>query len=80
MFALAAFVLVMTPRHRLWAFAGSGACFAAAVLSQGDDPRHPAGLIFARIQNADKRTRRLLPDASRVVLFLIDSSSRCTRR
>ena len=32
--ALAAFVLALTPRRRLWAFAGSGACFAAAALSK----------------------------------------------
>jgi glycosyltransferase XagB len=55
---LAAFVLAMTPRRRLWAFAGSGGCFAAAVLCKETTLVLLPTLILAAAQNADKRTRR----------------------
>jgi glycosyltransferase XagB len=56
--ALAAFVLARTPRRRMWAFAASGACFAACVLTKETMlPLLPA-LLLAAAQNADRRTRR----------------------
>jgi cellulose synthase/poly-beta-1,6-N-acetylglucosamine synthase-like glycosyltransferase len=56
--ALAAFVLALTPRHRLWAFAGSGACFAASVLSKETTLILLPALLLAAGLNADRRTRR----------------------
>ncbi|MFL5848603.1 MAG: glycosyltransferase [Solirubrobacteraceae bacterium] len=55
---LAAFVLARTPRHRLWAFAASGACFAASVLCKETTLILLPALLLAAGQNADKRTRR----------------------
>ena len=64
-FAIAAFLLAWTPHHRLWAFAGSGACFALSVLSKETSfPLLPALLIVV-VQNTDRRTRRYC-----VMLFL----------
>jgi 4-amino-4-deoxy-L-arabinose transferase-like glycosyltransferase len=56
--ALAAFVLALTPRRRLWAFAGSGACFAACVLSKETTLVLLPALLLAATQNSDRRTRR----------------------
>jgi glycosyltransferase XagB len=56
--ALAAFVLVLSPRHRLWAYAGSGACFAGAVLSKETILVILPALVLAAVQNSEKRTRR----------------------
>jgi cellulose synthase/poly-beta-1,6-N-acetylglucosamine synthase-like glycosyltransferase len=56
--ALAAFVLAVTPRRRLWGFAASGACFAAAVLSKETTLVLLPALLLAAAQNADGRTRR----------------------
>jgi glycosyltransferase XagB len=56
--ALAAFVLALTPRRRLWAFAGSGGCFAAAVLSKETILVLLPALFLAAARNADQRTRR----------------------
>jgi cellulose synthase/poly-beta-1,6-N-acetylglucosamine synthase-like glycosyltransferase len=56
--ALAAFVLALTPRHRLWAFAGSGACFAASMLSKETTLILLPALLLAAAQNSDQRTRR----------------------
>jgi glycosyltransferase XagB len=55
---LAAFVLALSPRHRLWAFAGSGACFAAALLSKETTLVLLPALALAALQSADRRTRR----------------------
>jgi len=55
---LAAFVLALTPRHRLWAYAGSGACFAAAVLSKETILVLLPALMLLAAQHADQRTRR----------------------
>ena len=55
---LAAFVLALTPRRRLWAFAGSGACFAAAALSKETILVLVPALFLAAARNADQRTRR----------------------
>ena len=56
--AIAAFVLALSPRRRLWSFAGSGACFAASVLSKETTLVMLPALILAAIQHADPRTRR----------------------
>jgi glycosyltransferase XagB len=55
---IAAFVLAWTPKRRLWAFAGSGACFAAAVLCKETTFPLLLPLLFAVAQNSDRRTRR----------------------
>lgn len=56
--ALAAFVLALTPRRRLWAFAGSGGCFAASVLSKETVLVLLPALFLAAARNSDQRTRR----------------------
>ncbi|MFL5841152.1 MAG: glycosyltransferase [Thermoleophilaceae bacterium] len=56
--ALAAFVLALSPRHRLWAFAASGACFAGSVLSKETTLILLPALLLVAAQNADRRTRR----------------------
>jgi cellulose synthase/poly-beta-1,6-N-acetylglucosamine synthase-like glycosyltransferase len=56
--ALAAFVLAATPRRRLWGFAASGACFAAAVLSKETTLILLPALLLAAAQSSDRRTRR----------------------
>jgi 4-amino-4-deoxy-L-arabinose transferase-like glycosyltransferase len=58
MFALAAFVLALSPRRRLWVFAASGACFAASVLSKESMLILLPALLLAALQNCDRRTRR----------------------
>jgi cellulose synthase/poly-beta-1,6-N-acetylglucosamine synthase-like glycosyltransferase len=56
--AIAAFVLALSPRRRLWSFGGSGACFAASVLSKETTLVLLPALVLAAIQHADPRTRR----------------------
>jgi glycosyltransferase XagB len=56
--ALAAFVLALTPNRRLWAFAASGACFALSVLSKETTLVLLPALILAAAQHSDHRTRR----------------------
>ena len=56
--ALAAFVVAVTPRHHLWAYAGSGACFAAALLSKETTLVLLPALLLAAWQNMDRHTRR----------------------
>jgi 4-amino-4-deoxy-L-arabinose transferase-like glycosyltransferase len=56
--ALGAFVLARTPKRRLWAFAGSGACFALAVLCKETTLVLLPALLYAAYQNADRRTAR----------------------
>jgi cellulose synthase/poly-beta-1,6-N-acetylglucosamine synthase-like glycosyltransferase len=56
--ALAAFVLALTPDRRLWAFAASGACFALSVLSKETTLVLLPALILAAVQHSDHRTRR----------------------
>jgi len=56
--ALAAFVLARTPKRHLWAFAASGACFAAAVLCKETTLDLLPALLYAAFQNADRRTAR----------------------
>jgi cellulose synthase/poly-beta-1,6-N-acetylglucosamine synthase-like glycosyltransferase len=57
-FAIAAFLLAWTPNRRLWAFAGSGACFALSVLCKETTLDLLPALVVAVAQNADRRTRR----------------------
>jgi cellulose synthase/poly-beta-1,6-N-acetylglucosamine synthase-like glycosyltransferase len=57
-FAIAAFLLAWTPKRRLWAFAGSGACFALSVLCKETTLDLLPALIVAVVQNTDRRTRR----------------------
>jgi hypothetical protein len=56
--AIAAFVLALSPRRRLWSFAGSGACFAASVLSKETTLVLLPALLLAAVANTDRRTRR----------------------
>jgi cellulose synthase/poly-beta-1,6-N-acetylglucosamine synthase-like glycosyltransferase len=56
--AIAAFVLALSPRRRLWSFAGSGACFAVSALSKETTLIMLPALVLAAIQHADPRTRR----------------------
>jgi 4-amino-4-deoxy-L-arabinose transferase-like glycosyltransferase len=56
--ALAAFVLALSPRRRLWTFAASGACFAAAILSKETIVVLLPVLFLAAAYNTDGRTRR----------------------
>jgi 4-amino-4-deoxy-L-arabinose transferase-like glycosyltransferase len=58
MFILASFALVMSPRKRLWAFAGAGACFAAAALCKETSLLVLPALALAAWQYADRATRR----------------------
>ncbi|HEV3281837.1 MAG TPA: glycosyltransferase [Acidimicrobiales bacterium] len=56
--AIAAFMLARSPKRHLWAFAGSGACFAASVLSKETTLVILPALLLAAFQNTDSRTRR----------------------
>jgi cellulose synthase/poly-beta-1,6-N-acetylglucosamine synthase-like glycosyltransferase len=56
--AIAAFALALSPRRRLWSFAGSGACFAASVLSKETTLVMLPALLVAAFQNTDLRNRR----------------------
>ena len=56
-FAIAAFVLAWTPGRRLWAFAGSGVCFALSMLCKETTFVLLPALVVAVAQNADRRTR-----------------------
>jgi cellulose synthase/poly-beta-1,6-N-acetylglucosamine synthase-like glycosyltransferase len=55
---LAAFVLALSPRRRLWTFAASGACFAASLLSKETILVLLPVLFLAAAYNADGRRRR----------------------
>jgi glycosyltransferase XagB len=69
--ALAAFVLALTPRRRLWAFAASGACFALSVLSKETTLVLLPALVLAVLQNLDPRTRRYCLTLSACFLGLL---------
>jgi len=56
-FAIAAFALAWTPQRRLWAFVGSGACFALSVLCKETTLDLLPALCIAVFQNVDRRTR-----------------------
>jgi 4-amino-4-deoxy-L-arabinose transferase-like glycosyltransferase len=72
--ALAAFVLALTPQRRLWAFAASGACFAASVLCKETTLILLPALIVAAGQNSDRRTRRYCLTLFISMLFVIAAS------
>lgn len=55
---IAAFVLALSPRRRLWSFAASGACCAASVLSKETLLLLVPALLVAAFLNSDRRTRR----------------------
>jgi hypothetical protein len=57
MWALASFVLVLTPSRRLSAFAAAGVCFAAAVLTKEYALLMLPALAYAAWHNSDERTR-----------------------
>jgi Dolichyl-phosphate-mannose-protein mannosyltransferase len=57
-FLLAAFVLVLSPGHRLAAHAGAGLCFAAAVLAKETSLLLLPALAWQYWQVNDRRTRR----------------------
>jgi Dolichyl-phosphate-mannose-protein mannosyltransferase len=57
-FILAAFLLVLSPSHRLAAHAGAGLCFAAAVLAKETSLLLLPALMWQYWQVNDRRTRR----------------------
>jgi hypothetical protein len=68
---LGAFVLAASPSRRLWAFAGSGACFAVAILSKETMLLFLPGLVAAVVYNADRSTRAFCVAAFFAALGLI---------
>jgi intracellular septation protein A len=58
MWALAAFVLALSPRKHIGAFAGSALCMAAAIWTKETSAILLVPLFYAVIQNSDRRTRR----------------------
>jgi hypothetical protein len=54
---LGAFVLAASPRRNLWAYAGSAACFVAAVLSKETSVLVLPALVLQILQGVDRRTR-----------------------
>jgi len=57
-FLLGAFVLALSPGHRLAAHAGAGLCFAAAVLAKETSLLAAPALLWQYWQVSDPRTRR----------------------
>jgi hypothetical protein len=57
-FLLSAFVLALSPGHRLAAHAGAGLCFAAAVLAKETSLLLAPALLWQYWQVSDSRTRR----------------------
>src|SRR5579863_737597 len=72
--ALGAFVLAYSPRHRLWAFAGSGACFAAAVFCKETTLIMLPALAVAVFLNTDSRTKRYCLSLFAAFFVLIGSA------
>ena len=68
---LAAFVLAASPEKRLWAYAGSGACFAVAVLTKETSVLVLPGLLLLLRQGLDPRTRSFCTAAFVCVLALL---------
>src|SRR5438874_6361769 len=60
---LAAFVLVLSPKRRLWAAAGGGLCFAIACLTKETSLLLAPALFVAAWLHADRRTRRFTTTA-----------------
>jgi 4-amino-4-deoxy-L-arabinose transferase-like glycosyltransferase len=67
---LAAFVLAASPERRLWAYAGSGICFAIAVLTKETSLLVLPGLVVAVSQGVDRRTRAFCLTAFATMLGL----------
>jgi 4-amino-4-deoxy-L-arabinose transferase-like glycosyltransferase len=67
---LGAFVLAASPERRLWAYAGSGVCFAIAVLTKETSLLVLPGLIVAVNQGVDRRTRAFCLTAFATMLAL----------
>lgn len=65
---VAAFALAATPRRDLWAYAGSGACFAVAVLTKETLLLVLPALALQVWQTCDRRTRAFCVTAFSVVL------------
>ena len=57
-FLLIAFVCALTPRRRLWAYAGSGACLALAALIKETSLLFVPAVTYAVWANSDPRNRR----------------------
>jgi hypothetical protein len=68
---LGAFVLAASPNRRLWAYAGSGLCFAAAALTKETSLVVLPGLILALMQGVDRRTRAFCVTAFATTLGLV---------
>jgi hypothetical protein len=68
---LLAFVLVLTPGRRLWAHAGAGLAFAAAVLSKETFLLALPGLLLAARQGTTARTRAFCTAGLLSVLALV---------
>src|SRR3954469_25152570 len=68
---LAAFALALSPRRSLWAAAGSGFCFAAAVLSKETFLVLIVALGYLLWQNCDRRTRAFCITAFATVFGLL---------
>jgi hypothetical protein len=68
---LAALVLAASPKRRLWAFAGSGACFAVAVLTKETFLLMAPTVVWLVIARADARTRRFCLTAFTATAVLV---------
>lgn len=68
--ALAAFVLVSSPRSRLWAYAGGGACFAGALLTKETTLLLLPAVLLQLWARCDPRTRRFCMTAFLSTLVL----------
>jgi len=71
--ALAALVLVSSPNSKLWAFAGGGACFAAALMTKETTLLLLPAVVVQLWSRCDRRTRRfcLTAFASSLVLTAV---------
>lgn len=68
---LASLVLALSPSRRLWAFAGSGLCFAIAVLTKETMLIFLPAVLLALIQTFDRRTRAFCLTAFVMALLLV---------
>src|SRR5205814_1574144 len=68
---LAAFVLALSPRQRLWSFAAAGVCAAVAVLSKETMLIVVPALIFSVWRQCERRTRPFCLTAFGVPLVLL---------
>ena len=68
---LAAFALAATPKGRLWSYAGSGACFAVAVLTKETMLLLLPALLLQLWQTCDRRTRAFCVTAFASVLTAV---------